>query len=557
MIGAVLGTWALLALLARPVVDVRAHLVLALASTASFGVLYALAWRFEAPTRRVVERLLAVPPWALAAGFALAAGVAGQAVLGDVPHTSDEVAYQFQARALAQGRLGFAPPPADEAEFFRFVHTTSDGGVWHGIMNPGWPGVLALGFAVGLPGAVNPLLGALSLLVLAALLARSGLDGPTRAAALWLLAVSPFFLFMSGSYMAHPVSLLLFLVLAWAVMRWLERPGWGAVAVAGGALGLNLIVRPIDAAVTAAPFCALLLTRGRRGWAAAAGIGALAMVGAGLLLAYNRALTGDPLVFPQELYFSQRFPGLAFGLGFGDNMGSPLHGPEWPGYHLGDAPRVTAHRLIELLRDVHAAPWVLLAAVFAGVAERRRRGFALLAASSAALLAIFAAHFYHGIAYGSRHYYLMLPFLVTALALPVGRGLVAGGAPARRARAALLALLVLSVAFAWPPLVREYGTNYRDASPGLRRAVAARDLDRALVFVSQDHWGWKSGFPLNEYPLERNDVLFARDLGAENARLIARHPGRSLWRARVAADGSAELERIGSENRIGTEDQGR
>ena len=56
-----------------------------------------------------------------------------------------------------------------------------------------------------------------------------------------------------------------------------------------------------------------------------------------------------------------------------------------------------------------------------------------------------------------------------------------------------------------------------------------------------DRWGWKSAFPLNDYPLESNDVLYARDLGPRNAELRRAHPARPAFRARFARDGSVTI----------------
>jgi len=104
---------------------------------------------------------------ALAAGFF---------ILGNTPHISDEVIYQFQAKALAGGKLYFAPPP--EKEFFTFIHSIVDGEKWYGVLNPGWPGILALGYVAHTPWLVNPLLGALTLVILFAFYKEAGYSPP-------------------------------------------------------------------------------------------------------------------------------------------------------------------------------------------------------------------------------------------------------------------------------------------------------------------------------------------------------------------------------------------
>lgn len=549
LVGSALGLAALLAV-AHAKVDPLRYLLSTAASTVAFGAFTALALRFDGSREGTLRALDRVPIAAVAAAVALAATLAHFQVLEGIPHLSDEVAYQFQARALARGHLGFEPPP--DLAFFEFIHVTDHGGVWHGIMNPGWPGVLAVGEALGAPWLVNPLLAAATLLLLHDFLRRVG---PGAGSARWtvlVLAVSPFFAFMAATWMAHTASLFAFAAFLWAFSRLWHAPSPAMACVAGLALALGLLVRPLDAVVAAAPFGVALAWQALRAprRALALGLlGAVASVGALATFAYNRALTGDPLVFPQALYFEQRFPGQGFGLGFGPQMGSEVHGPEWPGYWPSDAPRVTGHRLLTLLRDLHALPLLLASAcLLALLRPAPGVGARLLGLSALALLAVYLAHFYHGIAYGSRHYYLTLPALGLAMAWPVHAARARGGPAGRLAGAASVALLLHVALFAVPPLVREYGDAYRAASGSLRDAVREAGLDRALVFVAGDRWGWKSAFPLNELPIGSGAVVFAQDLGPRNETLRARFPRRTAWRARIRPDDTVELVPLGPDD---------
>ncbi len=517
----------------------------ALASTIAFAGLWLVALRLE-PGDRLLRRVVAAPGWVVGLLALLAALTAQQLVLGNIPHTSDEVAYQFQARAYAQLRLGFPPPVPMEP--FAFVHLTTDGGIWHGIMNPGWPLILAGGYALGLPWLVGPLLAGLTLPVLQGFLRRAGAAPAVSGLTLWALALSPFTVFMAATYLAHTASLFLFAVFLWGwVVAFEERRALGGM-VAGLALALGILVRPLDALVVSLPFGLLLAWQAIRQprWIPVllilGGIGAGGVAGT---LLYNRALTGDPFEFPQTRYFAHRFPGQSFGLGFGPHMGSRAHGPEWPGYEPADAPRVTSQRLLHFLRDLWGLPW-LTAAVLLLALARGGSPLALraLAASALALLAAYLAHFYHGLAFGSRHYFLATPAAALGLASVLARGLAADAAARRRTAAATLAWAATALVFAAPPRVIEYGDAYRSASASVRRAVEAAGLGRALVLVAPGQWAWKSAFPLNEHPLERSRVLFARDLPSSREALLAAHPGRELWRLTRHRDDSVTLERL-------------
>ena len=78
-----------------------------------------------------------------------------------LPHLEDEVAYLFQARTMALGRLTVPSPEPKQAFWTPFV--LDHQGQRFGKYPPGWPSILAAGVLAGLPWLVNPLLAALSL----------------------------------------------------------------------------------------------------------------------------------------------------------------------------------------------------------------------------------------------------------------------------------------------------------------------------------------------------------------------------------------------------------
>jgi hypothetical protein len=350
-----------------------------------------------------------------------------------------------------------------------------------------------------------------------------------------LMAILPLFIFMSGTYMSHPANLLLFGLFCWAWARMLNRESLGAAAIAGMALGFNLLVRPVDSAVVTLPFLLQLafhIRRRPRLVLHALTVGVLASGGIAATLAYNQALTGDPMLMPVTQYFMARDPGEHFGIGFGPDMGTKMHGEEWPGFTPVDGVRVTAYRLVEFLKDLYGMPIVALVALGIGLRSQWRQWGEwrlVLIGSGVALLSVYYLHFYHGIAYGSRHYYLAVPAVIVVLANLLGREANHTGRLRPAAAAGVLTLLVTTVTFTIPPLVREYGDGYRGASPAIAEAVEKAGIHKALVFVETGAWSWKSAFPLNRYPLDTADLLFARDRGPANAQVIAEFPNRSVY----------------------------
>jgi len=250
----------------------------------------------------------------------------------------------------------------------------------------------------------------------------------------------------------------------------------------------------------------------------------------GLTLTYNKYLTGRWLDFPATKYFRDEGIG-QYGLGFGRNMGTKIHGPEWPGYYPSDAIRVTSFRLSEFFRDVNGLP-LLLVAVCLYTAKRkdRSREDNLLLSSALCLIGVYSLHFYHGIAFGARHYYLALPAVVIMMTRAFTHWMSQGREPESAfAKLALVGLLIHTLVFAYPGLLYHYGNHYRWASAAIRDEVHMKGISDAVVFVKNVNWGWKSAFPLNDYPLEKNSVIFAKDLGEKNRLLMERFPDRKFY----------------------------
>jgi len=141
-------------------------------------------------------------------------------ILEAIPHVQDDVSYLFQAKVLASGRIK-APAPA-LPEFFEHEFVIIQGGEWFSRYPPGYPALLALGVKLGAPWLVNPLLATLSL-GLIYLAARQTAGKWPALLALLLGATSPFWLFLAGSYMAHPATLFWLSLFIYAFIRVYSR----------------------------------------------------------------------------------------------------------------------------------------------------------------------------------------------------------------------------------------------------------------------------------------------------------------------------------------------
>ncbi len=237
-----------------------------------------------------------------------------------LPHLEDEVAYLFQARTLALGRLTVPSPSQPHSFWTPFV--LDYGGQRFGKYPPGWPAVLALGVGVGAPWLVNPALTALGL-YLVYRLGRALYDTRVGLLAAALGLTSPLLLVLGGSFLSHMATLCALLLFSLGFLQ-VARGGRRWIAAAAGlAWGLAFLTRPLTALVYAVPFVAYVIWQAaRRGRFRGREYLPLALAGgavAALLPLYQWAVTGDPWLNPYLLWWPYDRPG--FGLGYGPMPG--------------------------------------------------------------------------------------------------------------------------------------------------------------------------------------------------------------------------------------------
>ncbi|MEJ7812352.1 MAG: glycosyltransferase family 39 protein [Gemmatimonadaceae bacterium] len=351
------------------------------------------------------------------------------------PHIPDEVSYLLQARYLAHGVLAMPAPPVPAAfnvDLMQYEPTR-----WFSPFPPGWPALLALGELAGVPWLVNPVLGGLTVL-LAYVFLRELYARRTARVAVLLLAVSPWFVFMTMSLMSHSFSLFCTLAAAVAVTR-LRRTGvawWGWLG--GVAIGLVSLMRPLEGVVVAGLLGLWTLVRAGEGErritlrivpAVHLALGAVLVTVANL--PYNARLTGSPTRFPVMAYFDAYYGPGVNDLGFGANRGVGWAGLDpLPGH--GSVDVVINAALNTFAVNVELLGWatgsLLVLALFA-LSGRMRRSDWLMAAAIAAVVGVHSLYWFSGGPdFGARYWYLIL---IPCIALSA-RGLEwVGGALAR------------------------------------------------------------------------------------------------------------------------------
>lgn len=488
------------------------------------------------------------PNWAewVAIGLILLALTASAYIayflLERLPHVQDSVAYLFQAKVFASGRL-WAPLP-DNVEFFRHEFVVEHAGKWFSKHPPGHSVLLAIGQLVDAPWIVNPIAGAVSL-GLIYLIGRRAYDGWTGLLAVALGALSPFFLFISGSMMAHTTTLAFVLAGTWFLVRGLEENRLGPILAVGVCFGVAFLIRPWTAIVIALGLSIALIVKIRHlGLRRTAILSAGAVVGSiplvALYLAYNWALTGDPLQNTQQLWWE--FDRLGFG---------PDHGPY--GHTPLDGLWNTSRNLAELVRHLYGwpTPFTLLF-VLVPFLTMRARVFDYAMLSAWLMLVVgYSLWWADGIMYGPRFYFEGTGFLLILTARGVrelanlwpaisGYFGVRQAAPNRAGPIVVygfLGVMILHNLAIYMPQqwIIHHGYNYVSRDSVAR--VQGHRLSNAVVFTrtgkSFEWWNYGEVFSSNN-PLLDNDVIYARDLGARNKRLMAQYPDKNFY---LLADG--------------------
>jgi hypothetical protein len=214
------------------------------------------------------------------------------------PQSGDDYSYLYQAKLFATGKLYAEDPVYDtEHPLHDCVETsclTDDHGRRFSRYPPGWPALLAIGAKLKVPWLVNPVLGALLLLLMIAFVEQR--MGEELVGVTCLLMALCFFICYYAAFFRSHIASAVFVFGAFLIYETAERRQpvskfW--LFVAGALLGYSSLIRYIDCVPLGAWIGVSLLYRKR--------VTDLTLfaVGFGLLtsgnLFYNMLLSGDPL----------------------------------------------------------------------------------------------------------------------------------------------------------------------------------------------------------------------------------------------------------------------
>lgn len=443
-----------------------------------------------------------------------------------LPHLEDEVAYLFQAKTVALGRLTVPSPEHPQAFWTPFV--LDHQGLRFGKYPPGWPAVLAVGEFAGAAWLVNPILAALAL-YLVFRLGQTLYDPRVGLLAAVLGLTSPLFLILGGSYLSHLVTLVWLLLFSlWFVWTAQGRSRWFAVG-AGLSLGMTFLTRSLTAVAFAVPFVVYsayqVISRRQSHWPnyffVALGAGATAA----LLPVYQWSVTGDPWLNPYVIWWP--YDKIGFGPGIGAMPGG--HSPRYAWINL-------KQDLSRAATDVLGWPGLSWLALIPGLLLRPRllRDWAL----ALPFVCLVIAYLFYWIGsparlWGPRYYFEGFAGLWILGALGIVKIWIWTKGRKPWMRPALVAVVVVLIAGG---LLSNLPSRLRDAHGfyGISRAQLApideADLTDALVIVYAERWLEYGAMLSSMSPLLDDGVVYARGNGpTTDAAVIADFPGRAVY----------------------------
>jgi hypothetical protein len=452
------------------------------------------------------------------------------------PHIADEVVYLLHANYLAHGMLAMPLPPVPEAFNIDLMIYEQDR--WFSAFPPGWPAMLAVGSLLGVPWLVNPLLAGLCILLAYALSRELLSRGGARLVVL-LMCLSPWFIFLAMSFMAHIFTLACVLAASLAIARLRRRARLLPAILAGALLGVTSLIRPLDGLAVAAVLG--LWSLGMRTWRdrfiyIPVFVTASVLVGA-LALPYNHQLTGDPASFPVMAYFDKYYAPGVNALGFGADRGLDWRGLDpFPGHGLRDV--ILNNYLNTFAVNVELFGWVtgsllpVLVLFLAGAARRADYRLLLVVFVVAGLHSLY--WFNGGPDYGARYWFLIL---LPVIALTV-RGACCIGSrlpdPQTGMTQVVIGMLALSIAgtatfVPWRAIDKYF--HYNNMRPDIRQLAQAHDFNHGLVLISGNRFDdYMSAAVYNAPEVGKGPVIYAWDRDpATRAALLEAFGNRRVW----------------------------
>ncbi len=452
--------------------------------------------------------------------------------LQGIPKGSDESAYYFQSRIYAAGRLA-APVPGVEDPMAQFPlrHFVFSQGKWFIVYTPFHSALMAPFTAAGAAPLLGPMEGLLSLLGIY-LLVRLWTGEALARISVLLLLLSPFFLFMTVTFMAHNTNLML---VTWSLYLLSRRVKGAGVpfSLAGGFLaGLAFMTKPYPVLVWLVFIPLTVIICFRKRWLAVlAPAAAAAAVPFALFLMANAFYTGNPFMAGYDMVRGGKL------IGFGpDKAWFPVY---------GDLAHTPLRGLINLTRQIGSGSTMLFGWPFLSLIPlvlalkrgRRDRRVLWLFIPLGLIMVLMWLHYYPATDYGPRHYFTFMPVILLLSALGLGEAVrmgkrwkgIWGG---NFVTATVICLFVIDLVIIIPDGIAQR------AGPWLTIDRMPEELSRdrveppAIVFMQAGQLGYPnicSGLNFDSPFLDGPVIYCAHQTTGEDLGFMTAYPGRNSY----------------------------
>ena len=224
-------------------------------------------------------------------------------VFDSIPHVIDAAHFLWIARVFIEtGHLHL--PSSELYEYYQNAFNLDINGRYLSLFLPGFSIFLIPFELLGIPQFFTPLCNGIAVFLLGKIADRQ-FNAKTSFFAMFFAVFSSFYLFMAASFMTHPFNLMLTLLTIYLVMISENRIGY--LIAAGFAGGWTLFIRPQNAFFVYGGVLLMMLSRKMKFKSAVFYTIPYILVGF-MLMYYNWFYTGNPFVFPQDIYFMIREP---------------------------------------------------------------------------------------------------------------------------------------------------------------------------------------------------------------------------------------------------------
>lgn len=444
---------------------------------------------------------------------------------------SDEAAQLFQAKIFAAGELS-APMPSvsDPERFFPSRHLIMEDGKWFCQYTPTHSIFLVPFVWFNISFLLGPLEGLLSFLGLF-LLVRLWTNDRLAKLTVLLLLLSPFFLIMTSTHMAHNSNLMLvtwslyFLSIFWKNDRYVYS------LASGFLLGLAVTTKPYPIVVWGVFITVIMVFQGRRGFKALTGLALGSILPVAGMLALNSYYTGDPFKTPYQISRAGRL------IGFGSNKTwYPVYGDYdhtvWRGIKLG------IRQIAAGATTLFGWPLLSLVPLTASIGMMRKdRRILWLSLPLPAMFILLLPHSWAAVIYGPRHYFTFLPVIlflsVMGLMFIFRSAACRWGERGRNfAFLALAGLFGITVLLYLPEEIRAKSGPWL-LIDGKTWDVVGETVDTpAVVFMEASDHGYPNIFSGMNYtsPFLDDEIIFCtHQTPGEDCELMAAFPDRNYY----------------------------